>query len=68
MYQVNFYFNRRVIKTIMFHKEHLAEECLIRHANECDMDIREDNYYASWNGTIPEREIEIVYLENKIIK
>ena len=64
MYQVNFYFNRRVIKTIRFHKEHMAEQCLIQYANEAGMNIREDNYYASWNGNIPEREIEIVQVEN----
>jgi hypothetical protein len=64
MYQVNFYFNRQLIKTLEFGTEHKAEQCLIEYANECGMDIREDNYYAAWEGTIPEREIEIVYSEN----
>ena len=63
MYQVNFYFNRKLINTFTFGTEHKAEECLVEHANHKGMNIRDDFYYASLEGTIPEEEIEIVQVE-----
>ena len=62
MYQVNFYYNGQIIKTYEFGSEQKAEQCLITHAEECGMTIREDLYYASWEGNKPEREIEIVQI------
>lgn len=64
MYQVNFYFNRQRINTMEFGTEQKAEQCLIAHADAKGMIIREDFYYASYEGTIPEEEIEIVQIEN----
>ena len=60
MYTVNFYENRQLVNTFTFGTEHKAEQCLLRHASEKDLTVREDLYYASSEGNFPETEIEII--------
>ena len=60
MYTVNFYQNRQLVNTFIFNSEHNAEQCLLRHASEKNLEVREDNYYASSEGNFPEIEIEII--------
>jgi len=64
MYTVSFFKNRELVNQFTFGTEHKAEQCLLRHASEKQLEVREDNYYASSEGNFPEVEIEIVYSEN----
>jgi hypothetical protein len=63
-YEVNFYTNKELINTICFDTEHEAEFCLVSHADNQSLKIREDYYYASSNGTTRSEEIEIVEINN----
>lgn len=60
MYTVNFYHNRQLVNSFTFGTEHKAEQCLLSHASEKNLEVREDNYYASSEGNFPETEIEII--------
>ncbi len=60
MYTVNFYHNRKFIRGFAFATENQAIDCLMRHASEKSLNVREDMYYASSEGNLPETEIEIV--------
>jgi len=63
-YEVNFYSNKELINTMVFDTEHEAEFCLVSHADNESLTIREDYYYASSNGTTRSEEIEIVQINN----
>ena len=60
MYTVNFYKNSRLVNQFDYNVEHLAIDCLRRHADYQSLEIREDFYYAYSEGNKPEIEIEIV--------
>lgn len=60
MYHVEFYHNRKLVQEFEFGTEAKAIDCLMSHASEKSLNVREDMYYASSEGNIPETEIEIV--------
>lgn len=60
MYTVEFYNNGKLVQEFEFATENQAIDCLIRHASDKSLDVREDYYYASSEGNKPEIEIEIV--------
>ena len=61
MYQVNFYFNARLINTFEFATLNKAINCWMLHTNEKGLTISETNKYHSLSyGNVPQEEIEIV--------
>ena len=60
MYTVEFYHNSKLTNTFEFATENQAVDCLMRHASDKSLNVREDQYYASSEGVKPETEIEIV--------
>lgn len=60
MYTVNFYKNSRLVNQLDYIVERLAIDCLRRHADNQNLEVREDFYYAYSEGNNPEIEIEIV--------
>jgi hypothetical protein len=47
-----------------FLTEYQAIDCLMRHASDLSLEVREDQYYAYSDGIKPEIEIEIVQINN----
>jgi hypothetical protein len=47
-----------------FNDENKAINCLMEHAYDLSLEVREDQYYASCEGNKPEIEIEIVQINN----
>jgi len=60
MYNVEFYHNSKLVQEFEFATENQAVDCLMRHASEKSLNVREDQYYAYSDGSKPETEIEIV--------
>ena len=60
MYTVEFYHNSKLVQEFEFATENQALDCLMRHASDKSLNVREDLYYASSEGNKPETEIEIV--------
>jgi hypothetical protein len=60
MYIVEFYHKSKLVQEFEFAKENQAVDCLMRHASEKSLNVREDMYYAFSDGNKPETEIEIV--------
>ncbi len=60
MYHVEFYQNSKLVQEFEFATENEAVNCLMLHASEKSLNVREDMYYASSLGNKPEIEIEIV--------
>lgn len=60
MYTVEFYHNSKLVQEFEFATENQAVDCLMRHASDKSLNVREDQYYASSEGNKPETEIEIV--------
>lgn len=50
----------RVDRVREFTDENKAINCLMEHASDLSLEVREDMYYASCEGIKPEIEIEIV--------
>lgn len=62
MYQVNFYFNARLINTFEFGTLQKAFFCFMSHTDEKGLTISETNEYHSLSyGNVPQEEIEITY-------
>ncbi len=60
MYNVEFYHNSKLVQEFEFATENQAVDCLLRHASDLSLEVREDQYYAYSEGNKPEIEIEIV--------
>jgi hypothetical protein len=60
MYIVEFYHQSKLVQEFEFATEKQAIDCLLRHASEKSLNVREDMHYAFSDGNKPETEIEIV--------